>query len=601
MGVAAALVRATYLREDARVELISDSASPEWMAIWSACHEITDDVRDESLVQMSIPVWALFGLGPTFRLQARTGRLRFEPDAETALILKKGLKNRREIEAEPPTEMTVDEIRARLKLASFVRDLTPEQARNVSKLTRFSSGADFSVPGAGKTTDALAFFALKRLRGDRLVVVSPLNAFAPWEEQIEICFGPGKLRVVRLVGSAQLVEECLVSGPDIALVNYHKFSQAAIHCVLSKYIAKQRTFVFLDESHKIKRGEDGAWGNAVLSIAHLPTYKLVLSGTPLPNSEADLVAQMRFLHYEEEIDDQNVSHLIQPIFVRTTKDELGLPEVTRRFVPVSLGPGQRQLYEVLSTTLARGIRTALSRHERSSIRQLGKSVLRLLRFVSNPALLIPELERSDAAALRDVLLDEDSRKIEYAVMRARQLAAQNRKCIIWSSFVDNVEVIAGRLADLGAEYIHGGVTVGSEEDDTRERRIKQFHEDVHRFVLVANPAAAGEAISLHTVCHNAIFVDRTYNAAQFLQSEDRIHRVGLPMDAITEVEILIAPHTIDESVNRRLIHKVEVMGKVLNDPGLHIDQNYEDPENHEEVVYDDLTDFLQGVDAEQAS
>jgi SNF2 family DNA or RNA helicase len=601
VGASETVVRATYLREEARVKLSVDNASSEWMAIWSACHEISDDVRDGSLVDISIPVWVLFGLGSTFRYHASTGRLSFKPDAETAAILRNGLANRHEVEEEAPAEMAASELRMRLGEAGFVRELTTAQARNVARLIRFSAGADFSVPGAGKTTDALAFFALKRKPEDRLVVISPLNAFAPWEEQIELCFGVANLRVTRLVGSVQLVEERLVARPDIVLINYHKFSQPAIHRFVLEYIARQRTFVFLDESHKIKRGEDGAWGNAVLSIAHLPAYKLVLSGTPLPNSEADLVAQMRFLHYEEDIDDQNVTRLIQPIFVRTTKDELGLPEVTRRSVKIPLGPGQRQLYEVLSTSLARELRSALSRKERLSVRQLGKSVLRLLKFVSNPALLIPELERSEAATLRDVLLDEDSRKIEYAVTRARNLATQSRKCIIWSSFVDNVEVIAGRLADLGAEYIHGGVTVGSEEDDTRERRIKQFHEDPHRFVLVANPAAAGEAISLHTVCHNAIYIDRTYNAAQFLQSEDRIHRVGLPRDTVTEVEILVAPGTIDDSVNRRLIQKVEVMGRVLNDPGLRIDPNYEDPEDDEEVGDADLRDFLQDVDVERAS
>jgi len=595
------LVRASYLRGSARIKLTTHEASPEWMAIWSACHEISDDVRDESLVEISIPVWVLFGLGSTFRFHASSGRLKFEPDAETAAILRNGLANRREVEGEAPVAITADELTARLHAAGFVRELTREQARNVASLLRFSAGADFSVPGAGKTTDALAFFALKRRPEDRLVVISPLNAFAPWEEQIELCFGPGSQRVTRLVGSVQLVQDHLASRPDIALINYHKFSQASIHRIVSEYMTRQRTFVFLDESHKIKRGEDGAWGNAVLSIAHLPTFKLVLSGTPLPNSEADLVAQMRFLHYEEDIDDQNVTQLIQPIFVRTTKDELGLPEVTRRCIPVPLGPGQRQLYEVLSTSLAREIRSALTRRERLSVRRLGKSVLRLLKFVSNPSLLVPELELSEAAALRDILLDEDSRKIDYAVTRARSLAGRGRKCIIWSSFVDNVEIIAARLADLGAEYIHGGVMVGSEEDDTRERRIKQFHEDPHRFVLVANPAAAGEAISLHTVCHNAIYVDRTYNAAQFLQSEDRIHRVGLPMDTVTEVDILIAPGTIDESVDRRLIQKVAVMGRVLNDPGLRIDPNYEDPEDDEGVADADLTDFLQDLDVERVS
>ena len=44
-------------------------------------------------------------------------------------------------------------------------------------------------------------------------------------------------------------------------------------------------------------------------------------------------------------------------------------------------------------------------------------------------------------------------------------------------------------------------------------------------VLVANPAAAAESISLHEHCNHALYLDRTYNAGQFLQSQDRIHRL----------------------------------------------------------------------------
>lgn len=57
-------------------------------------------------------------------------------------------------------------------------------------------------------------------------------------------------------------------------------------------------------------------------------------------------------------------------------------------------------------------------------------------------------------------------------------------------------------------------------------------------VMVANPAAASEGVSLHRVCHHAIYLDRTFNAAHYLQSEDRIHRFGLPKDQETIVEIV---------------------------------------------------------------
>ena len=72
--------------------------------------------------------------------------------------------------------------------------------------------------------------------------------------------------------------------------------------------------------------------------------------------------------------------------------------------------------------------------------------------------------------------------------------------LIWTSFVRNVEYLASRLSDLGAVYIHGGVDAGDEDDDeTREGKIKRFHDDPTIRIMVANPAAASEGISLHKI------------------------------------------------------------------------------------------------------
>ena len=110
--------------------------------------------------------------------------------------------------------------------------------------------------------------------------------------------------------------------------------------------------------------------------------------------------------------------------------------------------------------------------------------------------------------------------------------------------------------------------------------------------MVANPAACGEGISLHTVCHHAIYLDRNYNAAQYLQSEDRIHRLGLPPEQETFVEILQAPGTIDESVDRRLSHKIDKMAQVLNDEALKVEPEVVDLDA-DGFNEGDLTDFLQ--------
>ena len=62
---------------------------------------------------------------------------------------------------------------------------------------------------------------------------------------------------------------------------------------------------------------------------------------------------------------------------------------------------------------------------------------------------------------------------------------------------------------------------------TRARIIKEFiSKDSGIDILVANPAACAESISLHKTCSSAIYYDLSYNCAQYLQSLDRIHRVG---------------------------------------------------------------------------
>ncbi|MGR3448957.1 MAG: helicase-related protein [Paracoccus sp. (in: a-proteobacteria)] len=173
--------------------------------------------------------------------------------------------------------------------------------------------------------------------------------------------------------------------------------------------------------------------------------------------------------------------------------------------------------------------------------------------------------------------------MRYVLHRTRSLAREGKKVLIWSTFVENVEHIASSLQDLGAVNIHGGVDAGDEnDDDTREGKIRLFHDDPNVMVMVANPAAAGEGISLHTICHHAIYLDRNFNAAQYLQSENRIHRLGLPPDQGTTIEIAECIGSVDETVRQRLEFKVGQMAAALNDSGLRISPNPVVPDEMDE-------------------
>jgi SNF2 family DNA or RNA helicase len=112
-----------------------------------------------------------------------------------------------------------------------------------------------------------------------------------------------------------------------------------------------------------------------------------------------------------------------------------------------------------------------------------------------------------------------------------------------------------------------------DDESTREGRIARFHDDPDCHVLVANPAACSEGISLHRVCHNAIYLDRSFNAAHYLQSVDRIHRLGIEPGVETHVHVFesVAPSivgAVDLSVRRRLIEKLRTMAQALDDENL---------------------------------
>jgi SNF2 family DNA or RNA helicase len=311
----------------------------------------------------------------------------------------------------------------------------------------------------------------------------------------------------------------------------------------------------------------------------------------MPQSEEDLLPQFSFLYPEIQADGTSVVQLIRSIYVRTNKKELDLPPVTRRRISLAMAPVQTKLYNLMKFQVARDAEAALSAHTKAAFRTLGRSVARLLQFVSNPALLSREIGFVHGDLLSAVLAEGDSPKLRYVVRRARELAKEGKKVLIWSSFVANVEILSQRLADLGAVYIHGGVDAGNEDDDdTREGKIRLFHDDSNVRVMVANPAAASEGISLHTICHNAIYLDRTFNAAHYLQSEDRIHRFGLKPEQETIIEIVECAGTVDEAVRERLGYKITKMADVLEDSSLHVDPIPYDP-----PPSDDLTEEEVGV------
>jgi SNF2 family DNA or RNA helicase len=578
-------------RESDRRALVSwgtDDANAPWLDVLRRLlFDHTDDATQEDGYRISLPWWSFvalrnqllevfkgFGIAPGKNLSI---------GATAADMLRQSKRS-----ADGYTLATMAhsipeaDLRTRLKELGFARDLSPEQARNVSKIAALPAAATFSVPGAGKTTEALATFFYRAQDEEKLLVVAPKNAFAAWDEQIKDCMPHLNAEFARLRSGRDKIAKQLDDDPRFMLITYQQLTR--VPDLMAAHCAKHKVHVYLDESHRIKSGIAKQTARAALTLSCLPVGKLIMSGTPMPQSTDDLIPQFAFLYPEIPADTDTVVELIRPVYVRTNKKELGLPPVTRIMAQLPMAPMQNELYKLMKFEVAREAASALSIRNKQAFRALGRSVARLLQFVSNPALLSAELSFAHPDLLAAALAEGDGPKLKYVLKKTRQLARDGQKVLIWSSFVRNVEYIAERLADLGAVYIHGGVDAGDEDDDeTREGKIKLFHDDPNVRVMVANPAAASEGVSLHRICHHAIYLDRTFNAAHYLQSEDRIHRFGLPSDQKTTIEIVECLDSVDETVRERLSFKIGKMAEALEDSSLKPDPIPIDPNDIEDI------------------
>ena len=483
-----------------------------------------------------------------------------------------------------------DEIVDRLISQGFIRELRDFQLRDLSHLLSLSHGANFSVPGAGKTTVTFALHLLTRCfdEGRHFIVVAPKSAFQAWTKVVSDCMAAdapddAKEPFTRLTGRETEILEALHSGATRFIMSYDMAVRQ--QRILASHLATKPTHLVLDESHRMKAGWHSQRGAFFLRIADDPVRRDILTGTPMPQAASDMASQLDFLWpghgYGLEIAyGKPPRQVLGSLYVRTTKQELGLPTPLRHFIDVPMDPGQLALYSIVRNEFVQNFSGKVSYGVSSGqIRQARRSIMRLLQLSINPALALNAMSTENVpvdSAIVDHVLDEGHPAKMRAVMDlARNLAATGKKSVIWTIFTDTIHSFVSAIADLNPVYIHGGVPLGSSDDlDSREGRLQRFHEDDGCFVLVANPAAAGEGIDLHTVCHHAIYADRSYVSTHYLQSIDRIHRLGLPSDEDTNIHVFrsTAPAvvgSIDRSVSRRLVEKIRNMQMLLDDPDLH--------------------------------
>lgn len=564
-----------------------------------------------------------------------------ERSVELALERRRAIERSREAAIawrDGTTQITDADVHERLRDTGWSSDRTlrPHQARNVTHGLAAINQANFSVPGAGKTATALATAWLHMQVGtiDLVVVVGPLACFEPWESETRAAVGD-QIVTRRVRGPAherrRLYADATAGG--ILLLSYA--TAAADRPAIKEMCERLNVMLIVDESHRIKRFVGGVWAPALIEIAELARVRMILSGTPMPNGARDLFTQLNVLwpnglltgsrsDYANRVDRgfATVLPAIRPFTVRTTKSELGLPpyQVVRHEVPMQ--GLQEEVYDMIANRLRDAIDEAGTWTDKLEALRTARPV-RLLQAASNPDLLnhpdeghrIPAPSPGNLTLMDRLARYSDEEvpcKSVAAIELLRGLAADGHKAVCWSNFLRNLDGLRDLVTDLlgvPVFQVDGRVAAGDDpgadrpnardsEDDTRERRIESFLSMEGPAVLIANPATCSESISLHRACRHAIYLDRTYDAALFLQSIDRVHRLGLPPDAEVVIHLLLATRggdpTIDHLVDASLLFKQAAMEELLQGAEIHpLEQTIEDAEG-DDLDLEVLLRFLIG-------
>ena len=472
----------------------------------------------------------------------------------------------------------------------ITRPLKPEQEKASFFMTIMKRAANFSVPGAGKTAmmyGTFAYLSSPRVNEvDKLLVVSPLNAFAAWRTEFEAVFGPKRklhylnMRDKKYNNNVGAIKHDWVQA-DVITINYESL-QSKLNIIND--LLDSKTMLVFDEVHRVK-GVGGQRAKAALSLSQTPHYRYVLTGTPIPNGFRDIYNFLHLMYPDEyssffawdlttlnNIDPEDVNKKLSPFFWRTNKKDLHVPKPDPDIIK-EVEPSKNQqmlsqaIYETENGTLA--------------------TFIRLLQAATNPELLATNInykelglvdadsgvwdkqastvEKENASSgdayKKYDLAKVESPKFEMGIDLIDKLVSQGKKVLVWGMFVGTMQKITDTLNGMGIKTI---LVYGATPKQDREGMINNFRTGDAQ-VLVSNPNTLGESISLHQKVHDAVYFEYNFNLTFMLQSRDRINRLGLPANQYTRYYYLMTKGDvahmgfIDNTVYKKLKDKEKVM------------------------------------------
>ncbi len=483
------------------------------------------------------------------------------------------------------------------------RSLKNHQLKSAYHLYILGNAANFSVPGSGKTSVVLTVYEKLRIEGkvNSLFVVGPPACFGPWKNEFISTLDRNPNQII-FAGNKKIERKnryYAKTNTELYLSTFQAllFDNKEVNFFFDQ--KDRKIFFVVDEAHYIKQ-INGNWANAVLSLATKAKFRCVLTGTPMPKSFTDIFNLFDFLWPENnpisnedkirvkvneekkktEIAKSLLNKKIGPLFYRVRKTDLNLSKQNFK-APVLLEMNKYE--QIIYNAIYNRIRDYSKEEYFKNIDLVSNlcrgRIIRLRQTVSYAKLLksaidnYDEILYEDDKSLRSIIQNYDNlevpSKIQYLLKKIDNFKENRVKIVIWSNFINTIKLIKKHVESNGhyCKIIYGEVPIETstiKEEETREKIIEEFIDSNSNLdILIANPAACAESISLHKTCHNAIYYDLSYNCAQYLQSIDRIHRVGGSEFVQANYHFLQYKNTIDLDIKNNLDLKASKMFDII--------------------------------------
>jgi superfamily II DNA or RNA helicase len=422
--------------------------------------------------------------------------------------------------------------------------------------------------GLGKTLQALVWLQLERhnekARGKPALIVCPTSLVENWAEEAEK-FTSG-LRVLKMHGAERHDHWEKVGESDLVITSY-----ALLRRDLDEYLKHEFSVAVLDEAQHIK---NRTTQNAVAAKKIRAMHKLVLTGTPIENSVADLWSIMDFLmpgylsnhkafreNYElpisrggpdGELAQIKLRRKLHPFLLRRLKREVAkdLPEKIQRVAHNTLSKDQYLVYKELLESSKRKISDMVaSQGFNRSRMQIFKTLLRLRQTCCHLDLLkLPNLKSEFPSAKMELFFELVDEAIDA-----------RHRILVFSQFTSMLAILRRELEARELKYCYlDGAT------KNRQAMVKEFNTDRSIPVFLISLKAGGSGLNL-TGADMVIHYDPWWNPAVEDQATDRAHRIG-QKNTVYSVK-LITKDTVEEKVLQMQQRKQSVISATLEKEG----------------------------------